>query len=114
MESAKEAGQQLAGDLGEKAQAFLAPIKEQLGSLESLKDEPEKLKQAVGELIQSLEEKAADIQLPEAMSTALETVKEKLVALRDYLEGEVEQAQIDERVKEIIDSVKSTLGMSDE
>ena len=68
------------------------------------------VKQAVIELIQSIEYKAAEIDLPEGISKALTTVKEKLVAFRDYLEGEVEQAKLDERLNEIKNSVKEALG----
>jgi hypothetical protein len=98
--------------LGEKAMAYLSPLKEKLGNLESLKDKPEELKTAVTELIQTIEDKAADIELPEAVSNTLATVKERLVALKDYLQGEVEQAKIDEHIQKIMDAVKSGLGMS--
>lgn len=107
-------GEKLASELGEKALAYLSPLKEKLGNLENLKETPDELKKAVTELVQSIEDKAEDIELPEAMSTALATVKEKLVALKDYLEGEVDQAKIEEHIKEIMDSVKSGLGMSAE
>lgn len=110
---AKE-GEKLAGKLGEKALAYLSPLKEKLGNLETLKETPDELKKAVTELIQSIEDKTEDIELPEAVSSTLATVKEKLVGLKNYLEGEVEQAKIEEHIKEIMDSVKSGLGMSDE
>ena len=105
-------GSEMASELGEKAVAFLAPMKEKFGDLDSLKEKPEELKTAVDELIQSIEKKAEDIELPESVSTALATIKEKLVALKDYLGGEVEQAKIDEHLKDIMESVKSGLGMS--
>ena len=92
--------------------AFLGPLKEKFGDLDSLKDSPEKLKSAVTDLIQTIEDKAGSIELPQAMQDGLETIKEKLVALRDYLDGEVQQSGIDERVTSIMDSVKSGLGMS--
>jgi molybdopterin converting factor small subunit len=110
---AVEKGKEIASELGEQAVAYLTPLKEKLGGLESLKDKPEELKTAVNDLIKSMEDKAEDLKLPEAISNTLATVKEKLVALKDYLEGEVEQAQIDERIAEIMDSVKSGLGLSD-
>ena len=40
------------------------------------------------------------------------SVKEKLVELKQYLEGEYEQAEVDKKVDDIISSVKSGLGMS--
>lgn len=109
-----EEGEKMAGELGEKAQAFLTPLKDKVGNLEELKKSPEKLKTAVGEMIESIEQKAEGIELPETVSKTLATVKEKLVELRDYLEGEYEQAKIDERVQDIVDSVKSGLGLSKE
>ena len=106
-------GEELAGELGDKAMAYLTPMKEKFGNLESLKDKPAELKEAVAELITSIEEKAEDIELPEALNKSLTTVKDKLVALKDYLEGEVEQAKIEEHVNGIMETVKSGLGMSE-
>ena len=111
---AVEKGKQVASDLSEKAAAYLTPIKEEFGSLDSLKEKPEELKAAVSKLIEKIETKAEDVELPEKVSNALATVKEKLVALKEYLEGEYEQAQIDERLQEIKETVKSSLGMSGE
>ena len=105
-------GKEMASELGENAMAFLAPLKEKLGNLDSLKETPEKLKTAVTELIASMEQKTEGFKLPEAMSQTLATVKEKLVALRDYLEGEYEQAKIDEKVQDIVDAMKSGFGMT--
>ncbi len=107
-----EKGKEMASELGENATAFLTPLKEKFGNLESLKETPEKLKTAVTELITSIEQKADGINLPEAMRQTLASVKEKLVALKNYLEGEYEQAGIDEKVNDIVSSVKSGLGMS--
>ncbi len=112
VDSAVEGGKEMASELGEKAQAFMTPLKEKFGDLESLKDKPEELKTAVSDLIQSIEEKAEGIELPEAMTSALATVKEKLVELKDYLEGEADPAKIEEHLKDIGESVKSGLGMS--
>jgi uncharacterized coiled-coil DUF342 family protein len=106
-----EEGKQMASELSEKASAYLSPLKEKFGNLESLKSKPEELKVAVSELLQSLEQKAEGIDLPEAVTTALATIKEKLVALKEYLEGEVEETQLDQRLKEIGESVKTGLGM---
>ena len=111
---AVEAGEEMAGELSEKATAYLTPLKEKFGNLESLKETPDRLKAAVSDLIQSIEDKAEDITLPESLSNALASVKEKLIALEEYLEGEVEQAKIDEHLRDIADSVKSAFGMSDE
>lgn len=106
-------GKQMASELGEKAMAYVTPLKEKFGDLESLKEKPEELKTAVTALIQSIEEKTEDIKLPESVSTALATAKEKLVALKDYLEGEAEPAKIEEHLKDIMESVKSGLGISE-
>lgn len=113
MEEANQLSEQAADtaqELGEQAMAFLTPLKEKFGNLESMKDKPDELKQAVIALIQSIEEKAAEIDLPDGISKALTTVKAKLVELRDYLEGEVEQAKLDERLNEIKNSVKESFG----
>ncbi|WP_146531417.1 hypothetical protein [Novipirellula artificiosorum] len=109
-----EEGEKMASELGEKAQAYLAPLKDKLGNLEELKETPEQLKTAVAEMIASIEQRAEDLKLPESVSTALANVKEKLIALRDYLEGEVEQAKVDEHIQEIMESAKSGLGLSQE
>lgn len=105
-------GEEMASDLGEKATAFLSPLKEKVGNLESLKNTPDELKKAVTDLIQSLETKAEDLNLPEAVSSALATVKEKLMALKTDLDSGIDQAKIDEHLKSIMDSVKSELGMA--
>ncbi len=108
-------GEKMMGELGEQAMAFIAPLKEKLGNLDSLKDTPEKLKTAVSELITMIESKAESITLPESMSKTIETIKTKLVELKTYLEGKYEQSGIDEKVKAISESVESGLGMkSDE
>lgn len=109
-----EKGEELASELGEKAMAYITPLKEKLGNLEGLKESPEELKKAVADLIAAIEKKAEDLELPETISSALATVKEKLVALKEYLEGEVDQAKLDERVKEISESVKSAFGFAKE
>ncbi|MCO6042855.1 hypothetical protein NG895_02940 [Aeoliella sp. ICT_H6.2] len=110
--AAVEEGEKMASELGEKAKAYLAPLKEKFSNLEELKKSPEQLKTAVAGLIESIEQKAEGVKLPETVSTTLAKVKEKLIALRDYLEGEYEQAKIDEHVHEIMESVESGLGLS--
>ena len=112
VETAVEEGEKMASELGEKAMEYLTPLKDELSSLDELKATPEDLKARVSEIIESIETKAEGIELPETVTKALEGIKEKLIALRDYLQGEFEQAKIDEHVKEIMDSVKSGLGMS--
>jgi uncharacterized coiled-coil DUF342 family protein len=112
-EEVVEKGKEMADELGEKAIAFINPLREKFGQLEGLKDKPDELKEAVTDLIQSIEDKAEGIQLPEALSGALATVKEKLQELKQYLEGEVDQAKVEEHIQEIMDSAKSGLGMSD-
>lgn len=111
---AVEQTQQAAEALSERAQEFMGPLREKFSSLESLRDNPQELKEAVAGLIAMLEERAADLQLPEGMQGALETAKEKLAALKEYLEGEVEQAQVDEHLEEIMDSIRPHLVSSDE
>jgi uncharacterized coiled-coil DUF342 family protein len=103
-------GKKMASELGEKAMGFLNPLKEKLGNLEGLKETPEKLQAEVSQLLETMEQKAEGIELPEAVSTALATIKEKLVALKAYLAGEVEQAKIDEHIKGIMESAKSAFG----
>ena len=102
-----------ASELSEKATAYLNPLKEKFGNLESLKDKPEELKEAVTSLIASIEERAEGMELPEKMSEVLATAKEKLMTLKQYLEGEVDQAKIDEQIQELMTSIKSQFGMSE-
>jgi len=59
--------------------------KDELSSLDELKATPEELKARVSEIIESIETKAEGIELPETVTKALEGIKEKLIALRDYL-----------------------------
>ena len=116
-EKAKELGEKTtekAKELGEKAMGYLAPLKEKFGSLEALKDKPEELKAAVSELIQSIEAKTEEIELPEAVSNALTAGKEKLVELKTYLEGEVDQAKIEEHLQGVMSAVKGKFGMATE
>ena len=105
-------GEELAEELGEKALAYLAPLKKKFGNLDGLKDKPAELKEAVADLIKSIEEKAEGVELPETFSNALAAAKDKLVALKEYLEGEVEQAKVEEHIQDVMESVKSGLGMS--
>jgi uncharacterized coiled-coil DUF342 family protein len=105
-------GNEIAAQLSEKAQSYLNPLKAKFGELDGLKESPEKLKTAVSELIKSIEDKTSDIALPESISDSLTAVKEKLVALAEYLEGEYEQSQINEKLSEIRESIKSGLGLS--
>jgi len=111
---AVEEGERMAGELTAKAKQYVDPLKEKLGDLDSLKDTPEELKKAVAGLIDSIEQRTGEIKLPEGVTSALATIKEKLIALRDYLEGEVDQAKIEEHLKEIEEASKGILGMSQE
>ena len=111
---AAEKTKKAASELGEKVTAYLNPLKEKFGNLEDLKDKPEELKEAVNGLISSIEERATELQLPEKLSEALAATKEKLVALKEYLQGEVDQAKVDEQIQEIMSSIKSHIGMTDE
>ncbi len=112
VEAAVEDGAKFAGELSDAARSYLAPLKDKIGNLHSLKDSPDELKRAVSELIQSIEEKGESIKLPKSVVDALATIKEKLIALRDSLEKNVEQAKIDEHIKDLEEAVKSGLGMS--
>jgi len=112
-EQTVEEGKKLASELGEKAAGFLVPLKDGIGNLDEFKETPEDLKKAVSDLIQSIEGKAEDISLPESVTNALATIKEKLVALKDYLEGEVEQAEVNTRLEDLYETVKSGFGLSE-
>ena len=105
-------GEKAVSELGEKAVAHLGVLKEKFGKLDSLKESPAELKTAVADLIQSIEAKAEGIQLPEKLETAMAAIKEKLVALQQYLAAESDPSKIKEHVQGILDSVKSELGMS--
>ena len=93
-----------AESLGEAAMGFLGPIKEKIGGLDSLKDKPAELKKAVENLIAMIESKAEAIQLPEGVQKTVDALKEKLVALRDYLGGETKPEEIDAKVKDVKDA----------
>lgn len=104
-------GEALADQLGAEATAFLNPLKEQFAGLEKLKGSPSELSAAVSKAIESIEQKAENLKLPEPIEKGIGVIKEKLVALRDYLAGEVEPAKVEEHLKAILDSVKSGLGV---
>ncbi|MEO8270762.1 MAG: hypothetical protein ABI557_13650 [Aureliella sp.] len=110
VDQAVKKGGEYASELGEDATAYLAPLKEKVGSLDSLKDTPEKLKEAVADIIQWIEDKAEAFKLPETMGKALADSKSKLIELQEYLKGEVEQAKIEEHIQHIKDSFKSVFG----
>jgi hypothetical protein len=111
-EAAEKAGE-LAAKVGEKAKAYLTPLQEKFDNLKDMKDKPAELKEAVSGLITSIEERAEDLELPQKISDALTAAKEKLIELRDYLEGEVEEAQIEERIQGIVSTVGEQLGMTE-
>ncbi len=98
--------------LSKDAIAYLKPIKDGLGNLDSLKDKPAELKTAVDNLLKHMEQNVDSLHLPEKVTNALKVVKEKLVALKDYLAGEADKAKIEEHIKNIIDSAKERLGIS--
>ncbi len=104
-------GKEMASKLSEEAQAYLNPLKEKFGNLDGLKEKPEELKNALTDLVQSMEKKAANVQLPASISDALSAVKEKIEGLIQYLEGEYEQSEINKKLSEIMESIKSGLGM---
>lgn len=99
-------------EFGAESVAYFSSMKERFGNLDGLKDKPEELKKWVDDTLKAIEEKAENVQLPDAASNALDAVKEKLVALKEYLAGEVDQAKIDEHIKGIIESTKKGLGLS--
>lgn len=106
-EKAGEAGEKIksgAEALGEQAMAFLGPIKEKIGGLDNLKDKPAELKKSVENLITTIESKAESANLPEKAQMAIAKIKEKLVALRDYLGGETKSEEIDAKVKDVKDA----------
>ncbi|MEM1068328.1 MAG: hypothetical protein AAGI63_05500 [Planctomycetota bacterium] len=109
---AVERTREAASEFGEKVTSYLNPLKEKFGNLESLKDKPEELKEAVTGLIASIDERAEDIELPEELGKILTAAKEKLLTLKSYLEGEVDQAKVDEQIQEIMSSIKSQFGMT--
>ncbi len=90
--------------LGEQARGFLGPIKEKVGDLDNLKDKPAELKKSVENLITMIESKAEAIKLPAGVQKTVDTVKEKLVALRDYLGGETKPEEIDAKVNDVKDA----------
>ncbi len=98
--------------LGTDALAYLKPIKDGLGNLDSLKDKPAELKKAVDDLLKHMDQDVTKLNLPEKVTGALKVVKEKLVALKNYLAGEADKAKIEEHIKDIIDSAKEGLGLS--
>lgn len=103
-EMASQAGDKIkagAESLGEKAMEFLGPIKDRIGGLDKLKDKPAELKKEVENLISLIESKAESITLPEGIQKTVTTVKEKLVALRDYLGGETKPEEIEAKVDEV-------------
>jgi ABC-type transporter Mla subunit MlaD len=111
---AAEKGKEMASQLGEKAVAFLEPLKTQFGDLESLKDKPEQLKEKVNELIQMIEGRAEDMKLPEKVQETLAASKAKLIELKEYLQGEIEQAELDKKLENLMETVKGNLGLSDQ
>jgi hypothetical protein len=117
-EGAKELGgkaEEMAGKAGEKikegaeafseqAKGFLGPITDKIGGLDGLKDKPAELKMSVENLIALIESKASTLKLPEGVQKTVDTLKEKLVALRDYLGGETKPEEIDAKVKDVKDA----------
>ncbi len=109
--TAVESSGEAISKLGEKAMGFLDPLKEEFGKLEGLVSEPTKLKQAASDLIAKLDQDMGGFNLPKPIADALNAAKEKLVALRDYITDEADPAQLEEKVKGVMESVKSALGM---
>ncbi|TWT68903.1 hypothetical protein [Crateriforma conspicua] len=107
-----EKGKEAAANLSDEAMAMMTPLKEKFGDLDQLKDKPEELKARVSELIEWMETKAESIELPESVSTALASTKEKLVQLKEYLQGEYEDAEVDKYIQEIKESAGSMFDFS--
>jgi hypothetical protein len=106
-EMAGKAGDKIkegAAALSEDVLGFLGPIKEQLGSLDSLKEKPAELKAAAEKLIALIESKTESIKLPEGIQKTVDTLKEKLVKLKDYLAGD---DTTPEKTSEHVDEVKN-------
>ncbi len=107
-----EKGRDAAANLSDEAMAMMTPLKEKFGDLDQLKDKPEELKARVSELIEWMETKAESIELPESVSTALASTKDKLVQLKAYLQGEYEDAQVEKYIQEIKESAASIFDFS--
>jgi hypothetical protein len=90
--------------LSEQAKGFLGPIQEKIGGLDGLKDKPAELKKSVENLIAMIESKASTLTLPAGVQKTMDTLKEKLVALRDYLGGETKPEEIDAKVEDVKDT----------
>ena len=75
--------------------------------LESLKDTPAELKTSVTELLTSLESNIASLPLPEGLKTTIANLKEKLVALQQFLEGNADLSKLQDYlgpIKELVES----------
>jgi hypothetical protein len=75
-----------------------------MGSLDSLKVKPAELKAAAEKLIALIESKTESIKLPEGIQKTVDTLKEKLVKLKDYLAGD---DTTPEKTSEHVDEVKN-------
>lgn len=104
-EDAMESGKDMLGDLSEKAMGFLEPIKEKVSGLEGMADAPDKLKAEVEGLLSMLGDKAEGLELPEAVTKIIETLKEHLMGLKDYLADGTDAGKIGEYIEKIKEAV---------
>ncbi len=112
--SAAESSGEALSKLGEKAMGLLNPLKEEFGKLEGLVSEPTKLKEAAGDLVKKLDQDMSGFKLPQVVTDALNAAKEKLIALRDYITDEADPAELEAKVKGVMESVKSAFSMGKE
>ncbi len=105
-----EQGGDMAKKLSEQAMSLFEPLKEKLAGWESLKDKPAELKTSVNEMLESLENNISNVQLPESIKPMVESLKEQLTALSQYLEGAVESDKVQEYIDSLKKLVESPLG----
>lgn len=108
---AAESSGEAISKLGEKAMGFLGPLKTDFGKLGDLVSEPSKLKEAADNLIKKLDTDMSGFKLPQSVTDGLSAVKEKLIALRDYISDEADKAEIKKKLDAVMESVHSALGM---
>lgn len=102
-----KSGEDTLKNLGADITNLLGPFKEKLMGLESLKDTPAELKTSVTELLTSLESNIANLPLPEGLKTTIANLKEKLVALQQFLEGNADLSKLQDYlgpIKELVES----------
>ena len=69
-----------------------------------------KNERAVRNLQKSFDVRMAECGVPDDVPILLDSIKEKLVGLKEYLEGEYDQAEVGKKVDDLVSSIKSGLG----